>query len=197
MRCLADGARLLLALYSIQFEQIDRVEPPDLEPVGVADAGPVEPICRVIDVLEWPVGREKDAIGADLEDRINQLLRSEITRSREVEVGVEIIRDLSFSRVFRPRLHPGIAVVDAPHAVRQPFAEMAKDDEKLRIFVEQAGAHEPQCVDGRFLSEGPGRPEQPIMAFVDLRPPGERIARMQIERYVELFDDAPERPVLR
>ena len=65
---------------SIQFEQIDRVEPPDLEPVGVADAGPVEPICRVIDVLEWPVGREKDAIGADLEDRINQRLRSEITR---------------------------------------------------------------------------------------------------------------------
>ena len=74
---------------------------------------------------------------------------------------------------------------------------MAKHDREPRIFVEQAGAHEPQCVDGRFLRERPGRPEQPIMAFVDLRHPGERIARMQIERHVELFDDPPERPVLR
>src|ERR1700745_3467191 len=116
-RCLADSSWLLLALHLIEFEQSDRVEPPDLAPVGVADARRVEPIGRVVDVLEWPVGREQDAVGPDLKDRIDQRLRSEIARRREIEVGVEIIRDLLLCGVLRPRFHPGVTVVDSPAAI--------------------------------------------------------------------------------
>ena len=63
---MADRLRLL------QFEKLDRIEPPDLESVCFADARNVEPIRRVVDVLEWPVGGEKDAVGTNFKDRVDQ-----------------------------------------------------------------------------------------------------------------------------
>src|SRR5262245_43755753 len=56
---------------TIELEQAESIEAADLEPVGFADAGGVEPIRRVIDVLQRPIGREQDTIGPDLKDRID------------------------------------------------------------------------------------------------------------------------------
>src|SRR3974390_931314 len=49
----------------------------------------------------------------------------------------------------------------------------------------------------RLLAECPDRTQQPGMAFVDLAVARQRIARMQIERYIKPLDRRPERPILR
>ena len=66
----------------------------------------------------------------------------------------------------------------------------------LGYLIEKAGAHQPQRVNSRLLAERPGRSQQPVVSFVDLRVLRQRIARVQIERHVELFLNRPERPVL-
>src|SRR6202030_2785458 len=48
-----------------------------------------------------------------------------------------------------------------------------------------------------LVAERPDRAEQPRVTFVDLGVARQWIARMQIERYVELFRHGPKRPVLR
>src|SRR5580704_949611 len=63
--------------------------------------------------------------------------------------------------------------------------------------IEQARRHQPQCMHRGLVAERPDRTEQPRMAFVDLGVARQRIAWMQIERYVEFFRHGPERPVLR
>ncbi len=49
----------------------------------------------------------------------------------------------------------------------------------------------------RLLAERPGGAEQPRVSLVNLRHVRQRIARVEIERVAELFDDSPEVPVLR
>ena len=100
----------------------------------------------------------------------------------------EIIRDRFLRGVFVRRLHPVVAVVDAPQIGRDAFAEMAEDDLQLRVLVEQARADQPQRMHGGFGMERPVRPEQPVVAVVAGDRAGQRIARMQIERHVELGD---------
>ena len=74
---------------------------------------------------------------------------------------------------------------------------MAEDDLQLRVRVEQARADQPQRVHGGFGMERPVRPEQPVVPLVGADRAGQRIARMQVERHVEVGDGLPERPVLR
>ena len=85
----------------VQLEQFDRIGPPDLEPVRRADGGDVEPFGRLVDILERPVGREQDAVRAELQHGVEQRGRTEIARHRDVEVGVEIIRDRLLGRRAR------------------------------------------------------------------------------------------------
>src|SRR6185295_19274733 len=102
---------------SVQPEEPLGVAAADLQAVGLADRAGVEPDCRMVDVLERPVGREHDAVGADLEHRVDQALGAEIARGGEVEVLLEIDAQLLLRRVARRRLGPGVAIVDAPDAV--------------------------------------------------------------------------------
>src|SRR4051812_1751886 len=185
--------RVLLA----EFEQAYRIGAADLFAIGLADARHVEPVGCVVDVLERPVGREQDAVGADLEDRVDQRLRAEVARRGGVEVGVEVVDDLVLRLVLVPPLHPRVAVVDAPHAVRQAFAHVAEHDLDLGVLVEETRADEAQRVHRGFLAEGPGRPYEPRMAVINLRVCRQWVARMQIEGIAELLDLRPERPVLR
>src|SRR5689334_24619388 len=64
----------------VELEQAGRIAPADLEPVILAEAGAVEPVGRMVDILERPVDREQDAVGADFEDGIDQRLGAEIPR---------------------------------------------------------------------------------------------------------------------
>ena len=190
-----------LALHEIQLNpslnNLIALVRPILQPVVLADRGIVEPDRGVIDVLERPVGREHDAVGADLEDGVDQRLGAEVARRRDVEVLREIIGDPALGRITMPVLDPGVAVVDPPHAERQSLAHVAEHDRKLRVRVEQARSHQPQRMHRGLLAEGPGRPKQPLRAFIDAGIGFERIARVQIERHVELLHHRPERPVLR
>src|SRR6185312_9842844 len=61
-----------------QLEQAPRVGAADLEPVVLADGAGIEPVGGVIDVLEWPVGGEHDAVGADFQHGVHQRLGAEI-----------------------------------------------------------------------------------------------------------------------
>src|SRR5215471_1466987 len=73
---------------------------------------------------------------------------------------------------------------------------MAEDDLQAWMFIEEAAADQPQRMYRRFRGEGPGRPEQPSVTFIERRGYRRR-PRVQIERNVECFDRAPERPILR
>ena len=65
-------------LVEIEFEQVDRIAPADLQAVVLADAGAVEPVGGVIDVFERPVDREQKTVRSDLEDGVDQRLGPEI-----------------------------------------------------------------------------------------------------------------------
>src|SRR5436309_2045195 len=125
-------------LAKIELEQVDGIAPADLVAIVLADAGAVEPVGGMIDVFERPVDREQDAIRSDFEDGIDQRLRAEIARSGQEEVGVEVVADFLLCLVLRRRLDPAVAMIDAPHAVGQPFAHGAKDDLEVRMGIEQA-----------------------------------------------------------
>ena len=127
-----------------QLEQLDRVGASDLAAVGLAHAALVEPVRRVAEVLERVVDREHDPVDADLRDRVEQRGRAEVARRGEVEIGAEIVRHPLARRVFVRRLHPVVAVVDAPQIVRQALAEMPENDLQPRVLVEQAAADQPQ-----------------------------------------------------
>ncbi len=74
---------------------------------------------------------------------------------------------------------------------------MAEHDLQVRVLVEQARPDQPQRMHGGLGVERPVRTEQPVVPLVGADVARQRIARMQIERNVELGDGAPERPVLR
>src|SRR5215207_5962558 len=124
-------------LAKIELEQVDGVAPADLHAIVLADAGAVEPVGGVVDVFERPVDREQKAVRSDLEDGIDQRLGAEIARRGQEEVGVEILADLLLGLVFRRRLDPAVAVIDAPHAVGQAFAHVTQDDLESRMCPEQ------------------------------------------------------------
>ena len=65
------------------------------------------------------------------------------------------------------------------------------------MVVEQPGSHQPQRVYGGFLTERPGRAEQPRMPGIDLRILRRRVARVEIERDVQPCEFGPERAVHR
>src|SRR4051812_38706344 len=57
---------------AFQLEQLERVGPPDLDSVFLADGRGVEPDGGMVDVLERPVGGEQDAIGAHRHHGVEQ-----------------------------------------------------------------------------------------------------------------------------
>src|SRR5260370_2632222 len=71
--------RIPLEALEIEFEQLEGVGAPDLDAVGFADAGRIEPLGGVVDVLEAPVGRKQDPLGAALQHRVDQALPPDIT----------------------------------------------------------------------------------------------------------------------
>src|SRR5262245_48339443 len=46
---------------------------------------------------------------------------------------------------------------------------MAEDDLQAWMFIEEAAADQPQRMYRRFRCEGPGRPEQPSVTFIERR----------------------------
>src|SRR5580693_1904221 len=119
-------------------EQPPRVLAPDLHPIILADRAGVEPIGGVVDVLERPVGREHDAVGADFQHGVVERRRVEIARRGDVEIFAEVLAQPLFCRPAVPVLDPGIGIVDPPHRERQVLAHMAEDDLQARMGVEQA-----------------------------------------------------------
>ncbi len=180
-----------------QLEERQGVGAADLQAVGLADGGVVEPVCGMVHVLEGPVGGEQEAVRAHFEQRIDQRLRAEVARGGQVEILVEIVAQLALRGVALGHVHPGVAVVHAPHVVGQAFAEVAQDDPEAGVPVEQAAGHEAQRMHGGFLRERPGGAHQPGMALVDLRPAGDGVARVQVEGRVQPFHGGPEIAVLR
>src|SRR5262249_15371516 len=89
-----------------------------------------------------------------------------------------------------------VPVVDAPEIIGQSFAQMAENDLQARMLVEQAAADQPQSVDRGFGRKGPGRSDEPGVAFVERRAHRER-PRMPIEGTVVPLDRAPIRRIWR
>jgi hypothetical protein len=132
---LAD-ARAVEMLIS-QPEQPPRILPSDLLPVVLADRAGIEPHRGVVDVLERPVGREHDAVGADFEHGVVERRRVEIARRGDIEIFAEIIAQPFLRRPAVPVLDPRIGIVDPPHRERQVLAHMAEDDLQPRMGIEQ------------------------------------------------------------
>src|SRR5882672_2945735 len=189
----ASGARQML----IELEQLDRISPTNPQTIGWRDGRTIKPIRRVIDVFKRPVGREHDAARTDHAHGSEQRLRAEIPRYRDVEVLVEVIGNRALAAMRARRLDPGISVVDAPEIEGDALAHVPDHDLQPRMLVEHARPHQPQRMHGCFLTEGPGRPDQPFGALIDAGVLRQGIARMQIERHVEPLDLRPERPILR
>ena len=106
-----------------ELEQPLRIGAADLEPVVLADRAGIEPIGGVIDILERPVGREHDPVGAELEHGGEQRRRVEIARRRDVEIFAEIVAHRPLRRIAVAVRDPGVGVVDAPERERQILAD--------------------------------------------------------------------------
>src|ERR1700680_4006705 len=61
--------------------------------------------------------------------------------------------------------------------------------------VEQPRSHQSKRVNGRFLPERPGRPQQPAVTVVYGGIFWKRISWMKIERHVQPFDLCPKRQI--
>src|SRR6185503_20621311 len=131
------------------------------------------------------------------EHRGDQALGAEVARGSQVEVFLEVLAELALRRVARRLLGPRVAMVDSPDAVREALPQVSEDDSQPRMRVEEPRSHQPQRVDRGFLAERPGGAEEPRVAFVDLRCARQRVARMQVERNVQLLALRPEAAVAR
>ena len=103
---------------SFSLNSFSRIGAADLQAIGFADGRDIEPVRGVIDILEWPVGREQDAVGADLEDCVDQRLGAEIAGRGDPEIFLEILGEFLLRRILRRDAGPAIAVVAAPDACR-------------------------------------------------------------------------------
>src|SRR2546429_9118098 len=90
----------------------------------------------------------------------------EVARRRQHEIIADVIGDGFFRRVFVRRLHPVVAVVDAPEIGRDALAEVAEDDLQGREFVEQARSDPPQRMYGGLRGQTPSQPQQSRWASV-------------------------------
>lgn len=98
----------------VQLKQLGRIGPSDLDPVALADCGNIEPIRRMIDVLERPVGRKQDAIGSHFQNGVDQRLRAEISGCCEIEIVLEIFTlNIKSQQVFEPLGHFLLGVLQA------------------------------------------------------------------------------------
>jgi hypothetical protein len=48
----------------VQIEELDSIGSPNLQAIRFADGGGVEPVRRMVDIFEGPVGGKQDTIGA-------------------------------------------------------------------------------------------------------------------------------------
>ena len=88
-------------------------------------------------------------------------------------------------------------MIDAPNIERQTFTKMAKKYFELGVFIEQAAAHQAQCVIRGLDCETPDGADQPWVSFIILPTGGQGCTRMKIERHIELLNGSPKSPVLR
>src|SRR5580658_10291143 len=105
-----------------QPEQPPRILPTDLHPIVLADRAGIEPHRGVVDVLERPVGRKHDAVGADFQHGVVERLRVEIARRGDVEIFAEVIAESLPCRPAVPVLDPGFGMSTHHIAVR-PLVE--------------------------------------------------------------------------
>ena len=125
----------------------------------------------------------------DHRQRREQRLGAEVSRHGDVEVRLEVLADPLLRRVLVAVRNPGVGVVDAPDVEWEPLAHVPEHDLQSRMLVQQPGPHQAERVYGGLLPEGPRRAHEPRMAVIDLRPAGDRVARMQIEGHVEFLHD--------
>src|SRR5689334_19548621 len=115
-----------------QLEQLDCVAAADFDAVGLADVDLVEPLRAFTDVLERPVDRKHHAVGTHHGHGVDQRRRVEIAGCRQMEMLAEIVCHALLGRVFMRRLHPAIAIVDAPEIDGDAFADVTEYDLQIR-----------------------------------------------------------------
>ena len=74
----------------------------------------------------------------------------EVTRCGEMEVVAEVVRHFVLGWIFVRRLHPTVAIVDAPKIDGNALADMAEHHFQLRTLIEKAAADKAQRMHRGF-----------------------------------------------
>jgi hypothetical protein len=168
----------------------------DFEAIWVADGGVIEPSARDAHIFERVVHGVQNPIRPDFENHFGEGLRPEVAAGGDVKVFAQLVAHGQLG------LGPGgqgagDAIVDAPHAARQSFAEMPNNYFQFRVVVEQATAHQAQRMDRSLGGKSPDRAGQPRISLIDRLVLGQRRTRVQIERHIQLLNRRPKIAVRR
>src|SRR5262249_47877701 len=126
---------------------------------------------------------------------IDKRRSSEIAADGQIEIVAEVFRHPPLCRNTSRCLFD--AMIDAPDHEWQPLTEMAENHVQLRMTIKQTAGHQSQSVRCRFDAEGPCRSPKPWMTFKNGFAAEERIARMEIQRVIQLFEFCKERFITR
>src|ERR1041385_3703126 len=111
-----------------KLEQFQRIGAAELAPILFAQRQRVKPVCRIADILKRIVRRPQHTLQPDLGDRLVKRRGREVARGGQHEVFAEIVAHPFLGRVGMARLHPVVAMIDAPEVGRDAFTEMTEDD---------------------------------------------------------------------
>lgn len=194
-----------------QLQQRPRVVPADLlivlhatnsslDLLGLA----IPPSRAVLDRLVRVIDAEQDAVGPDLVDDILERVAREVARGGDPDVLLEVVVD-GFLAIPVVALLLGDGpldvlkpVVDAPEVKRDVLAQMAHDDLRLGVAVENTVDDEAHQVQADCVGEGQGRADEGLALRVELVEDDVRGGgRVYVQRDVELLEDVPEGVVLR
>lgn len=124
----------------------------------------IEPVAGILEGLKRIIDREQDPIGPDLRHSEIQRRRREMPGGRDPDVPRKVLADGPLARrreteMLLPVLEP---VVDPPQVERDVLTQVAQDELKVGVPVEEAVGHHPQDVQTDALREAERRAEQPF-----------------------------------
>ena len=125
---------------TLKAEKLVGIGVSDLGAVSVADGAMVEPCLRFNHVLVGIVDGIHHSICTNFENHIGEGLGTEIAACSDVEVLAQI--EAKRTLCLEGEAAPAYTIVDAPDAVGNGFAQMAKYDLEFRLFIKEAAAHE-------------------------------------------------------
>lgn len=183
----------IVVLVLFQLEQLLRILPPNLSPVGNAQLRVVEPSAGRLELLERIVHREQDPVRADLVHAEVQRGRREVPARGDPDVLVEVLPDRLLAAQPQRLLDVLEPVVDAPQVEGDVLAQVAQDDLQRRVAVEDAVGHHAQDVQADALGERERRADEPLPVLPELLEDGaRRVPGVQVEGDVELRAGPPE-----